>query len=55
MVQSPQQLQCSQVSLRALYLTPCYYLFYIDDLPSIVQSLFSKVNLFADDILLFLF
>ena len=34
-------------------LGPLLFLIYIDDLPCVVQSLLSKVNLFADDILLY--
>ena len=34
-------------------LGPFLFLIYIDDLPCVVQSLLSKVNLFADDILLY--
>ena len=34
-------------------LGPLLFLIYIDDLPSVVQSLLSEVNLFADDILLY--
>ena len=34
-------------------LGPLLFLIYIDDIPCVVQSLLSKVNLFADDILLY--
>ena len=34
-------------------LGPLLFLIYIDDLPSIVHGLLSKINLFADDILLY--
>ena len=34
-------------------LGPLLFLIYIDDLPGVVQGLFPKVNLFADDILLY--
>ena len=34
-------------------LGPLLFLIYIDDLPSIVHGLLSKINLFADDFLLY--
>ena len=34
-------------------LGPLLFLIYIDDLPGVVQNFLSKVNLFADDILLY--
>ena len=51
---NPLLLLFSRESHRALYLLgPLLFLIYIDDLPGVVQNFLSKVNLFADDILLY--
>ena len=47
MVQSPPKLWYSQESLRTLFLI------YINNLPCVVHNLLSKINLFADNILLY--
>ena len=39
--------------LRDRYRAPYFFFIYIDDLPAVVSSNYTNVNLFADDVLLY--